>query len=65
MNLSEWIDKEIDIASAAYDADPTINAKVEMHYKVVATLAVATKLNDLRLARIEAKLGLEPVDGLS
>jgi hypothetical protein len=62
VNLTEWIDREVDIAAAAYDANPTLENQVRVNQKFLATVAAAMQIVDRRLTRLEVEAGLDPIE---
>ncbi|TFC30784.1 hypothetical protein E3O55_07310 [Cryobacterium sp. MDB1-18-2] len=62
MTLTEWLDRQIDIASAKHDADNSTASVVNINQTMLVDVVMALKFNDARLAAIEAALDLPKFD---
>jgi len=62
MTLTEWLDRQIDIAAAKHDVDNSTESVVNINQGFLADIAIAMKFVDQRLIAIEAALDLPEFD---
>lgn len=62
MTLSEWLERQIDIASAKHDMDNSTVSVVNINQTFLSEVASAVKFVDARLIAIEEALELPRFD---
>jgi len=62
MRLDEWLDKQVDIASAKFDANPTLENQVKVNQQMLADVIWMLRITDQRVAQLEARLGINSPD---
>lgn len=62
MDLTEWLEKEVDVSAAKRYPDMSLAQRVKINQELLASAYIAIETLDARLARVEAHLGFSPFE---